>query len=204
MIRRAALLLALAACASAPEPPPAPVPHVAKSACDMDVRRLLADELALRPAAEPQDLYVLVRGAILGEPPPRPDLLAAALGELEASAAEPLIEDLDEVQGTVRLNLRKWRFVRGTADELWPVVAASTPIPDPERLEACLAAAPAALESLGGDGGALEAYLAARREEAWPQVAHSEKYRKNYRPAYRVVLRRHLPPWVTAPPPSTG
>lgn len=195
------LALALAACASAP---PAPVADADR--CGMDVRRLLADELARRPLAGPQDLYLLVREAIYGQAPPAGGLaaLAAELDAVAPTAEGPIVEDLDEVQGTVRLDLRKWRFVRGTAAELWEVVDASRVAPDPERLAACLERAPAAWASLGGDGGALEAWLAARREEAWPPVQHSEKYQKTYRPAYRVVLRRQLPSWVTAPPPSTG
>jgi hypothetical protein len=171
----------------------------------MDVRRLIAEETARRPLSAPQDLYVLVREAILGQPVPAgPAALAEALAAVDPSTDEPLVEDLDEVQGTVRLNLRKWRFVRGTAEELWDVVAASAVPADPERLAACLAQAPGAWAAQGGDGATLGAWLAARREEAWPPVQHSEKYERNYRPAYRVVLRRHLPPWVTAPPPTTG
>jgi hypothetical protein len=175
----------------------------------MDVRRLFADELALRPAAQPADLYLLLREALLF-----PDPGDAAQGEVDEAefaalqpvADGPIVEDLDEVRGTVRLNLRKWRFIRGTAPELLEVVAQSAREPpgDRARLAACSRIAPQALADLGRDGAALEAYLRRRAEEAWPLVDHSEKYEKTYQPAYRVVFRRHLPPWVTAPPPGTG
>jgi len=210
-VRRAAVLLLLAGCATPSTPAPAP-PTAAAAApaidprCGMDLRRLFADELALRPDAAPQDLYLLVREAVLGpQPPPDEAEVARLLASLQPAANEPIIEDLDEVQGTVRLHLRKWLFIGGNAAELHEVLAGAIGhLPDGRRLEACLEAAPAALEALGGDAEGLAAYLEAKREEAWPAVEHSEKYKKTYQPAYRVVFRRHLPPWVTAPPPTTG
>jgi len=39
----------------------------------------------------------------------------------------------------------------------------------------------------------LEGYLAAYAQEGYPQVSHSEMYRKHYHPAYRVVLAKY---WV--------
>ena len=200
----------LASCAAAPitrEPLPEPAPVASNDRCGMDLRRLFADELALRPAAEPADLHLLVREAVLGPatPPEDVDALATTLAALRPAAGEPIVEDLDEVQGTVRLNLRKWLFIGGNAAELREVLAGAIGHrPDAARFEGCLEAAPAALDAAGGDGAALAAWLEAQREEAWPPVQHSEKYEKNYQPAYRVVFRRHLPPWVTAPPPTTG
>ncbi|WP_373048113.1 hypothetical protein [Vulgatibacter sp.] len=201
---RAAILccLLLAACAGAPPTSPAPAPD----RCGMDVMRLVADEVARRPAAAPADIYLLVREAILGPTATGPDL-EAVLATVEPAAQEPIVEDLDEVQGTVRVNLRKWRFIRGSAAELQVVVERSLASPDEgarERLAACLERAPAAWAAAGGDASVLRSYLDAQRENAWPPVEHSEKYRRDYQPAYRVVLRRHLPPWVTAPPPTTG
>jgi hypothetical protein len=35
----------------------------------------------------------------------------------------------------------------------------------------------------------LEAYLSAYEMAGYPMVSHSETYRQNYRPAYRVVLQ---------------
>lgn len=197
----AACALLLGACAARSGTPAAEAPR-----CGMDLRRLLADELALRPAAEPVDLYVLLREALLGPAAAESEAaLAAALADLAPSTDEPLIQDLDEVRGTVRLNLRRWLFIHGTARHLHAVVARSAGLPgDPSRLAACAALAPAALEALGLEGGALERFLRARAEEGWPPAEHSEKYRTLYRPAYRVVLRGQLPAWVTAPPPTTG
>lgn len=207
MAMRAVVCCAVAACAGRGtgefvQTPPPP----ADDGCAMDVRRLFADELALRPAAEPADLYLLLHEALLPGDTPRGEVDEAAFAALEPAAGVPIVEDLDEVRGTVRLNLRKWRFIRGTAAELAEVVTRSAREPpgDRARLAACSEVAPQALQDLGRDGAALAAYLRRRAEEAWPLVEHSEKYKNDYQPAYRVVFRRHLPPWVTAPPPGTG
>jgi hypothetical protein len=218
---------ALAACAGAPlpappparvvvvpEPPPAAAePLPALPPCLMDVERLVAEELRARPLAGDADLYLLLREAILGpEPIVDPAAARVALGlDLDRAGdrrgAEPIVEDLDEVQGTVRLNLRRWRFVRGSANELWPVVEKSARAAgrgDAARLHGCLGAAAAVLPGLGRDAAAFRAYVDARAAEAFPAVEHAPAYRAAYAPAYRVVLRRFLPPWVTAPPPEAG
>jgi hypothetical protein len=38
----------------------------------------------------------------------------------------------------------------------------------------------------------MDTFIAARREEGFPAVHHSEVYRQLYRPAYRVILRAYL------------
>lgn len=202
MIRSGALAvvsaLALAGCASAP----APTPVEPERGCGMDVKRLLGDELERRPRAAPEDLYGLVREAILGDGPASEAELEAALVRAgTASPEEPIVEELDETTGTLRLNLRKWRFVGGTARELAPVVACSAGPPSPEaeaRLSRCLDEA----ATVAGPG--LARLVGELRGEGLPPVHNSANYVQTYRPAWRVVLRRCLPPWVTAPPPGTG
>jgi hypothetical protein len=199
-------------------PAPAPAPAAAKAApgadrCGVDLPRLLGDELALRPGAGAADLYRLLHEAILG---PGPAALAdgareALARELAAAGpvreGEPIVEDLDERQGTVRVNLRRWKFIRATADELWPILARSVRAlgeGDRERLVACLAAAAPVLASLGRDPAEFRAFVAAREAEGFPAVEPGREFREANGPSYRVVLRRFLPPWVTAPPPEAG
>jgi hypothetical protein len=172
----------------------------------------VGDELSLRPAAGPEDLYALVREAVLGEPPSDPATARSRLeAELDAAGPprreEPIVEDLDEVQGTVRVNLRRWRFIRASAEELWPVIEASARAIGPgdrSRFAACLDRAGAVLAARGADAAVFRAFVAGRATEGLPPVAHGRTYREAYAPSYRVVLRRFLPPWVTAPPPEAG
>lgn len=187
---------------------PAPAPD----RCGTDLVRLLDDELSLHPAAAPEDLYRLVHEAILGLPVADP---AAARARLEAELAaagppradEPIVEDLDERLGTVRVNLRRWRFIRAGAAELWPIVEASARAlgeGDRARLGACLDRAATVLATRGGDADAFRAFVRARAAEGLPPVPPGAAYRAAHAPSYRVVLRRFLPPWVTAPPPEAG
>lgn len=191
-----------------PAPPVAEAPPSIDPACGSDVARLVREERARRPASTSADLYKLVHEALLG--PAHllmdPERARARLADELAAAGPPrpderLAEELDEASGTVRIHLRRWRFARGTIAELWPVVTASAAMPSDEaraRLPACLrAAAPAAPQDF-------PAYVEAREAEGFPAVRHSEAYRAAYAPSYRVVLRRHLPGWVTAPPPNAG
>lgn len=178
----------------------------------MDVHRLLADEIGQRPLAQDEDLYKIVRQAVLGpEGVPDPVRARAVLArEMDRAGppipGEPFVEDLDETEGTVRLSLRRWKFVRGTADELWPVILQSTRAMagDPDRLVRCLDEAGSVLAALGRDAARFRATVGRLAEEGYPPVPHGAAYLEAYRPAYRVVLRRFLPPWVNAPPPSTG
>ena len=39
------------------------------------------------------------------------------------------------------------------------------------------------------DGEALEAYLAEYEKAGYPPVSHSQRYRENYHPAYRIICR---------------
>ena len=43
----------------------------------------------------------------------------------------------------------------------------------------------------------LEDYLTEYQKAGYPMVSHSEQYRKAYRPAYRIVLKRLLPEEMT-------
>ena len=43
----------------------------------------------------------------------------------------------------------------------------------------------------------LEDYLREYQKAGYPMVSHSEQYRKAYRPAYRIVLKRLLPEEMT-------
>jgi hypothetical protein len=217
---RPALLLLLAGCAGAPPArdtaPVAPKQEAAAPApvaCGMDVRRLVSEELARRPLAGDDDVYAIVRQAVLGSGESVPDpvrgqaLLAKELERVGPPVpGEPIVEDLDETSGTVRLNLRKWKFVRGTAAELWPVVVGSLrELPyEPARMPPCLEGAASALEHLGRDPAPLRARVSELAGRGYPPVPQTPAYVEAYRPQYRVVLRRLLPPWVTAPPPDAG
>jgi hypothetical protein len=206
------------AASAAPTPPPVSAPageaaSPGSDRCGVDLRRLLGDELALRPGAGAADLYRLVHEAILGPGPATiGDGAREALARELAAAGPPrdgeaIVEDLDERQGTVRVNLRRWRFIRATADELWPILERSVRVlgeGDRDRLAACLAAAAPVLATLGRDAAEFRAFVAAREAEGFPAVAPGAEFREAHGPSYRVVLRRFLPPWVTAPPPEAG
>lgn len=192
-------------------PPPPPVVPAAPSidpACGSDVARLVAEERARRPASTSADLYKLVHEALLGPAHllTDPDEARRRLVDELAAAGPPrsderLAEELDEASGTVRIQLRRWRFAHGTIAELWPVIVASAAAPSEQaraRLPACLRAAAVAAPQ------DFPSYVEARAAEGFPAVRHSEAYRAAYAPSYRVVLRRHLPGWVTAPPSNAG
>ena len=189
-------------------PAPRVVPAAIDPACGSDVAPLVSEERTRRPASTSADLYKLVHEALLGPAHllVEPEQARARLADELAAAGPPraderLAEELDEASGTMRIHLRRWRFARGTINELWPVVVASAAVSSADarlRLPACLrAAAAVAPQDFPG-------YVQAREAEGFPAVRHSDAYRAAYAPSYRVVLRRHLPGWVTAPPPNAG
>jgi hypothetical protein len=116
--------------------------------------------------------------------------------------AEPQLEPLPGAAGAVRVNLRPWKRLGGTQSDVLAafVDAARRVTMDPEELARRLDASGACLRELGEAGllpvSALEIqrYFERLRQEGYPAVHHTERYRDAYAPAYRVVLEGALAP----------
>jgi len=164
--------------------------------------RLLAAQAERHPEWEAGDLYKLAHQATRGSEHAAPseaavwERLEAELREVGPGPAEPLVDPIRPDGALVRVHLRPWQAARldpgllleaflGTA-ECWP--------PSIPELEAVLRWALEHSGRLGLDGTRLKDLTVQMREAGYPAAHHSEAYRIFYRPAYRVVATRFLPP----------
>jgi hypothetical protein len=167
------------------------------------LRRLLADQAARYPGMQVQDLYKFLHQAALGSEHAVRDTAMARnwmdreIASLDTAAAfEPLIDPLLPDSQLVRVNLRPYLRKGGDPELLLHAfVRTANEYPgDSAALERFWSIA----EVMCAEGGLpfpaaeLEAFFAARREQGFPAVHHSEDYGRLYRPAYRVISREFL------------
>ena len=160
-----------------------------------DFRTVLAAHAVRYPAWQLPDAYKLLHQATLGsehairDPDAPRAWLTRELATLGAGPDEPIADTLGRF---VRIHLRPFVARGGDTRALLDafIQTANAP-PDP----ADLACALRALEAMAGDGAlpwpgiVVREYVAARRDEGFPAVHHSDAFRAAYAPAYRVVGR---------------
>jgi len=157
---------------------------------------LLQAHLKRYPAMQVQDIYKLVHQAALGSEHALLDASAARnfleneIKEMGSGLPEPLTDPISADAEILRIHLRPYLASGGTPETL---------------LDAFLATA----HNFHGDITTLESYwdtarrtrflpdsvmdgfILKMREAHYPAVHHSEIYRENYQPAYRVIWRRY-------------
>ncbi len=152
------------------------------------------------PAWQPQDVYKLAHQAALGSEhalvsveQARQRLEQEIVG-LGVGGGEPLLEPISADGRIVRVHL--WPYVNAglsTAALLQAFVQTATEFKGSvEVLQQYLAQARVLATDILIDPVALEGLVAAMREKGFPAVHHSEAFRRQYAPAYRVVAREWL------------
>lgn len=185
--------------------------YLAATACtsqsgeEAELRRILADQVARHPRMQVQDLYKFIHQAALGSEHAVRDTAMARgwmrreIATLDSIAVdEPLMEPLSPDGQLVRVNLRPY-LARGGEQEalLRAFIRTANEYPgEAGTLERYWSVAEAMCSEgeLPFSHSDMETFFAARREQGFPAVHHSEDYGEHYRPAYRVIQRDFLPP----------
>ncbi len=171
-------------------------------------QKLITAQLQRYPAMQIQDLYKLVYQAALGnehlmtDSAMVHDYLIKELESLrplgiEASSAEPLLEEISPNGAVVRLNLRPFKARRGDDRVLFQAMmqTARTFQKSQDRLERYLSYLEQMADSgaIPFDAKAMQTFLGEMREKNYPAVHHSGAYGEKYSPAYRVILKKYVP-----------
>uniref|UniRef100_A0A7C4GE85 Uncharacterized protein n=1 Tax=candidate division WOR-3 bacterium TaxID=2052148 RepID=A0A7C4GE85_UNCW3 len=168
----------------------------------MTLAGILEWHTARYPLLGAVDLYKLLHQGAFGpghavvDPEAARQSLVVELAGLEPDEEEVVEEPVDPSGVLVRVNLRPFvgnnRAVERLAAAM--VQSAAEVRPDPAALAERLAGAVAWLRSRQpGLADQLERVAAEARVQGYPARHHSQLFRLNYRPAYRVVLSRFLP-----------
>jgi hypothetical protein len=113
--------------------------------------------------------------------------------ETQKSSDEPLIENISIDSVMVRVNLRSFKMRGLSSDKLFLAMATSAEKPKGtqkaflklwNRFKSLVEAG-----KLNFDESNLEDFDKKVKKENYPLLHHSERYRRSYRPAYRVVKR---------------
>jgi hypothetical protein len=172
------------------------------------MRRILAAHAARYPAWGLDDLYKLLYQAALGSEHAVRDEVRARdwftweLAGLSAGPEEPLVDPISPGGEVVRVHLRP--FVRYRFDEELLLDAfLRTERGFPGRADFItqygVTEADIAREGIlcfGAEG--ITACIASKKEAGFPPIHHLPALEAAYRPAYRVVARRELPPQIIA------
>jgi hypothetical protein len=171
-----------------------------------NMRGILADHATRYPSWCADDLYKLVHQSALGSEHAVTDEATAREGlahefiSLGSGPEEPLIDPISPEGEIVRVHLRP--YVRNGLDERLLLGAFLSTARDfrgaPERTEryARIAVSLAGEINLNIPTETIKGFLEAMRVQGFPAVHHSPEYQARYRPAYRVVARRFIPPGI--------
>ncbi len=157
---------------------------------------------------EAADLYKLLHQATRGSEHAAPGEAAARerleqeLQEVGPGLAEPLVEPIRADGALARVHLRPWQAAglghEPLLEAFWRTAEAWQEVPG--ELERALGQAASWAGDLGLAADAVAALAAQMKEAGYPPVHHSAAYRRNYRPAYRVVAVRFLPASLASSP----
>jgi hypothetical protein len=171
-------------------------------------QKVVAEQLQRYPAMQIEDLYKLVYQATMGNEHLMTDSAAVhgyLIHELEslrplgiqASAAEPLLEEISPDGEVVRLNLRPFKARRGDHRALFQAMrqTARTFQKSPGQLEQYWRDLEQMAKSgaTAFDAAAMQSFFREMREKEFPAVHHSVVYEEKYAPAYRVILKKFAP-----------
>jgi len=164
------------------------------------IRKIFAKQLQRYPAMQTEDLYKLVFQATMGnehlmtDSAAVHDYLIHELASIQASAAEPLLEEISPDGEVVRLNLRPFKARQGDHRVLFRAIMQTARAfqKSPQRLEQYWRDLEQMAKSgaIAFDATAMQSFFREMREQGFPAVHHSTVYEEKYAPAYRVLLRK--------------
>ena len=152
---------------------------------------------------EIEDYYKLAYQAALGNThlgTERNMILASLhqeLNEIEPDPEIPLIEEISPDRTVVRLNLRAFKSLDGDVAQLAEalLLSARSFSPSLKKLQQYWSE----IEQMGYQGefsyqmSKMSVFFTRQRQLGFPAIHHSSQFRRQYRPAYRVIQPRFLP-----------
>ena len=166
-------------------------------------QKVIAAQLQRYPAMQIEDLYKLVYQATMGNEHLMTDSAAVhnylirELASIQASAEEPLLEEISPNGEVVRLNLRPFKARHGDHRTLFQAMMQTAHAfqKSPERLEQYWRDLEQMAKSgtIAFDATALQSFSREMRKKGFPAVHHSAVYAEKYAPAYRVILKKYSP-----------
>jgi len=154
---------------------------------------ILRDHFARYPAIQVQDVYKLIHQAALGsehaiaDPKSAREWMERELAEMGPGPDEPVVDPISGDGEIVRVHLRPFIAGGGDSDALLDafIRTANEFGGDKSMLESYWKIA----MSMHFSHAEMDAFIEPLRAQDYPAVHHSEAYEREYRPAYRVVLR---------------
>ena len=167
------------------------------------MKEILAKHESRHPEWELADLYKLIYQAAMGPEHALSDeaqtrkLLLQEISQLQDGPDEPLAEKISPDGRLARVHLRPF-IKQGHEPELLLkafLASAHTFLPSRDKLVTYAGkASEAACEGkIHFTQSMLQAHIAKLGAAGFPPLHHSDKYRRLYRPAYRIVLAEHIP-----------
>ena len=167
------------------------------------IRRAVLDQVQRYPKMEIQDLYKLSYQAAMGNEHLMSDSVEARrylleeLNSIGADTTVPLVEVLTDDSAVIRVNLGPFKAQNGDAAAL---MAAMMDTPKTFRKSVDLLrrywdeiSVMGKEKQIPFDPEQLRRYFAEQESLKFPAVHHSDTYEREYRPAYRVILRQFMP-----------
>ncbi len=169
-------------------------PYLISSGAKMKFEYYLREQLSRHPTVMPQDIIKMCYQAAYGAE----HLLSDTEGarkylEMEYSAVVPSDGELYEMisDSVCRVNLSVWKKKRLPFDLLFSAFVSSVRISEngSELFEELISEADELVQkgAMPFSAEAWSSFLAEYRRTGMPAVHHSERYRKNEAPAYRIV-----------------
>jgi hypothetical protein len=172
------------------------------------MRSILTAHAARYPAWTLDDLYKLLHQAALGsehavrDEAHARDWLTRELAGLGAGPEEPLVDIISPGGEVVRVHLRpfvRYRLDAGLLLDASLRTARDFPRRADRITEYAATAADLAREGILRFGAEeISEHIASKKQAGFPAIHHSPAFEAAYRPAYRVVAARELPPEMIA------
>lgn len=164
-----------------------------------DLEELVRQHQKLRPNLEVIDVYKMLYQSVFGVQHILTNkaklYLEEELSTLETSKfqEEPLIESISIVNSMVRVNLRQFKMRGLSSDDLFLAMVNSARETKGTRKSFLRLwnqfESGVKTGKLSFERSSLENFGKKVKKENYPPYHHSERYRKSYRPAYRIVKR---------------
>jgi len=167
-----------------------------------DISEIIIRQCELYPQMRVQDLYKLLYQAAMGpgHAVKNEGIVTKWLDDeikfMEHYEDKDIIEVLNGAAGLVKVNLRPYLSKGGTKDKLLEafIRTANEFHPDKEKLHDYLRVAELLSENgmIGFDLKELKEFFINAETDGYPAIHHSETYRDEYKPAYRVLQKKYL------------
>lgn len=165
----------------------------------MSFEKIFQSHARRYPSWQVQDVYKLVHQAALGPAHMVTNAetarawLMRELAEMGEGPAEPVIDPISADGDIVRVHLRP--YLAGGGD---PETVLAAFLETANEYHGELDTLEAYLGQVARNGAfpipPMEAFFREMKGRGFPAVHHSDVYKDLYRPAYRVIGRKHLPP----------